>query len=152
MSHCLSDKTLFECYSGEGEPDVLAHLKTCLACSGRFKVLQGEMTLISQALEMVPPRCRVAAAATGLAGWRIAVSALALVAAFMVGWSLHSTSMAPSAQIASRQSAPPAPLEVSRLENGPTPAVYAEYVQGAFEQGALEMDSCADPDDPLGCQ
>ena len=43
MSHCLSDIALFECYSGEGEPDALAHLKTCLACAGRFKVLQGEM-------------------------------------------------------------------------------------------------------------
>ncbi len=62
MSHCLSDKALFECYSGEGEPDALAHLKTCLACAGRFKVLQGEMTLISHALEMAPPRRRAATA------------------------------------------------------------------------------------------
>jgi len=147
MRHCLSDKTLFECYSGEGEPVALEHLKTCLACAGRFKVLQGEMTLISQALEMAPPRRRIATA-TGFAGWRVAVSALALAAAFMVGWSLHSTSLAPSAQIASRQSAPPAPIELSRLESGgPTPAVYAEYVQGAFD-----VDSCADSDDPLGCQ
>jgi hypothetical protein len=146
MSHCLSDEALFECYSGEGEPGALEHLKSCLACTGRFKVLQGEMTLISQALEMAPPRRR-AATASGFAGWRIAVSALALAAAFTVGWSLRSTSLAPSAQIASRQSAPPAPIELSRLESGPTPAVYAEYVQGAFEG-----DSCADSDDPLGCQ
>jgi hypothetical protein len=105
------------------------------------------MTLISQALEMAPP-WRRAATASGFAGWRIAVSALALAAAFTVGWSLHSTSLVPSAQqIASRQSAPPAPIEVSRLERGPTPAVYAEYVQGAFD-----VDSCTDSDDPLGCQ
>ncbi len=146
MSHCLSDKALFECYSGEGEPGALAHLKPCLACTGRFKVLQSEMTLISQALEMTPPRHRPAAA-SGFAGWRIAVSALALAAAFMVGWSLHSTSLVTSAQIASRQSPPPAPIELSREESGPTPAVYAEYVQGAFD-----VDSCADSDDPLGCQ
>jgi hypothetical protein len=144
MSCCLSDQALLECYTGEGQPDAMAHLKHCLACAGRYKALQGDMTLISQSLEMAPPWRRVEGL-RGFAGWRIAASAFALAAAFTVGWSLRSLPVAPSGQIAARQPALSAPIEVSSLENGPTPAVYAEYVQGAFEG-----DSCTD--DPLGCQ
>ena len=145
MSRCLSDEALVECYGREGGPDAVAHLKNCLSCAGRYKALQGDMAVISQALEMAPPRRR-AVTVGGLVGWRIAVSALALVAAFTIGWSLRAISPTPPEQIASRESVPAAPLQLSRQDDGTSPAVYAEYVQGAFEG-----DTCTDPDDPLGC-
>lgn len=141
MNHCLSDEALIECYGREGKAEALAHLRNCLSCAGRYKALQSDMAMISQALEQAPPRRAVSPGR--LAGWRLAVSGLAVAAAFMIGWSLHGTSLPPAGQIASNQSAP---IQISRLENGPSAAVYADYVQGAFEG-----DSCTDADDPLGC-
>lgn len=143
MTRCLSDQALLECYTREGDSSALAHLKNCLACAGRYRTLQSDLTLISQTLEMAPPRRRAAVAA-GFAGWRLAASAMALAAAFTVGWSLHDSPLTQSARMVSHGSSS-VPVEVSRLETSPSSAVYAEYVQGAFEG-----DTCTDADDPVG--
>jgi hypothetical protein len=115
------------------------------------------MALITQALEAAPPRRRPARAA-GLAGWRVAASALSLVAAFTIGWSLRTPSLLQpggGAHVVSQQVAGTGqPMQLSALEPGvvkagaPAPAAYAAYVQDAFGG-----DLCSEPDDPLepGC-
>jgi len=150
MNRCLSDQALLQCYTGEGDPDERAHLKSCLACSARYKQLEGEMGLITQALEAPPPR-RDHRPAWGFARWRVVASAAAVVVAFAIGWSLRGASLSqlsgPAAPIASRAPASSsAPIQVSSLQ--PTSAIYAAYVQDEFGG-----DSCSEASDPLapGC-
>ena len=157
MKRCLSDEALLQCYTGEGAAPDRAHLGGCAACADRYQALGADLALITQALEAVPPRRRQARA-TGLAGWRVAASALAMVAAFTVGWSLRSSSLPQpggGARVVSRQAAGAGrPMQLSALEPGvvqagaSAPAVYVAYVQNAFEG-----DLCSEPDDPLepGC-
>lgn len=147
MNRCLSDQALLQCYTGEGAADELAHLKSCLGCAGRYKQLEGDMGLIKQALEAPPPR-RHRADAWGFARWRVVVSAAAVLAAFVGGWSLRGVSFS---QLAGRTApvafhAPAssgAPIQLSAAE--PTSAIYAAYVQNEFGG-----DSCSEASDPLG--
>jgi hypothetical protein len=157
MKPCLSDEALLQCYTGEGAPAERTHLDSCPACAGRFRALGADLALITQALEAAPPRRR-RAPATGLAGWRVAASGLALAAAFTVGWSLHSsllTQAGGGARVVREQSmGARQPIQLSALEPGvvqtgaPAPGAYAAYVQDAFGS-----DFCSEPDDPLepGC-
>jgi hypothetical protein len=152
MNRCLSDEALLQCHTGEGAAADLAHLGDCARCAGRLTALAADLALITQALEVEPPRRR-AAAIPVFSGWRLAVSGLALAAAFMVGWSLRAASLmqpGTGARVARHEPAAPAqPIQLSSLEPAaPAPAAYAAYVQGAFES-----DLCSDPDDPLepGC-
>ncbi|HXR36121.1 MAG TPA: hypothetical protein VN754_09255, partial [Candidatus Binataceae bacterium] len=92
MKRCLSDEALLQCYTGEGAAADQTHLGGCPACAERYRALGADMALITQALEAAPPRQR-RARASGLAGWRVAASALSLMAAFTVGWSLRSSSL-----------------------------------------------------------
>lgn len=155
MKRCLSDEALLQCYTGEGAAADRSHLDDCPACADRYQALGADLALITQALEAAPPRRRQAHAA-GLTGWRVAASALALVAAFTVGWSLRSSSITQpggGARVVRQQPAAQ-PIQLSALEPGvvqagaSAPAVYAAYVQGAFEG-----DLCSEPDNPLepGC-
>lgn len=156
MKRCLTDEALLQCYTGEGAAPDRTHLDGCPACTDRYRALGADMALITQALEAAPPPRRQARAA-GLAGWRVAASALALMAAFTIGWSLRSSSLTQTgdgARVVRQQPAGAAqPIQLSALEPGvvqagSAPAVYAAYVQDAFEG-----DLCSDPDDPLepGC-
>ena len=147
MNRCLSDQALLQCYMGEAAADELGHLKSCLACAGRYKQLEGDMGLIMQALQAPPPRHH-SSTAWGYARWRVAASVAAVVAAFVVGWSLRGVSFSQfagrSAQVAFHAPAPSgAPIQLFALE--PTPAVYAAYVQDEFGG-----DSCSETSDPLG--
>jgi len=156
MNKCLSDQALLQCYGGDGAADELAHLKKCLACAGRYGALEADLSRISQALEAPPPR-RVAT--RGFVRWRMAVSVAAVLAAFVVGWSLRGQSLnqfgRPHPQLALYPSAPlPAPIQLSALEpgalktGGATSAVYAAYVQDVF--GGNPCSDASDPLDP-GC-
>ncbi len=148
MNRCLSEQLLLQCFMGEGGADQLAHLKSCLSCAGRYRALEADMGLITRGLQAPPPRRRHAYAA-GFAGWRMALPAAAVLAAFAVGWSLRGASFSatnrPRAQIVSRNSS--APPQLAR-QPGVRPAMYAEYVQGAFGG-----DNCSDANDVLepGC-
>jgi hypothetical protein len=151
MNRCLSEQALLLSYIGEGTPADMSHLKSCLTCAGRYKAIEGDLALITEALQSPPPRRRLSAG--WLPGWRLAVSALALSAAFMFGWSLRATSVAHlsvnATQVARQQAVSSEPMQLSLAErtdtnDGVAPAMYAAYVQGAFAD-----DSCADTD-PLG--
>ncbi len=157
MKRCLSDEALLQCYTGEGAAADRTHLGGCPACAERYRALGADLALITQALEAAPPlRRRVRA--SGLAGWRVAASALSLIAAFTIGWSLRSSSLPQpggGAHVVSQQVAGAGqPMQLSALEPGvvqagaPAPAMYAGYVQDAFES-----DLCSEPDNPLepGC-
>ncbi len=141
MNRCLSEQALLQCYMGEGAADELVHLKGCLACSGRLKELEGDMGLITQALQ-APPPLRHRAPAFGWVRWRAAASATAIAAAFVVGWALRGVAVSQFAGPVA-PSASHAPIQISARE--PTPAVYAAYVQDEFGG-----DSCSDANDPLG--
>ena len=158
MNRCLSDPVLLQCYTGEGAADDLAHLKNCLACAGRYKQLDRDMAMITQALEAPPPR-RERATAGGFARWRVPVLSGAVVAAFMVGWSLRGVSLSSlagrSTPVALHEPVRSgAPIQFSALEpgairaGGAAPAIYAAYVQGAFGE-----EPCSEANDPLepGC-
>ncbi len=151
MNRCLSEQALVQCYTGEGAADELAHLKCCLTCANRFKELQSDMSLITQALQ-APPPLRRRAPGWDLSRWRMAIPLAAAIAAFVVGWSLRGVSLTRlagrSVPIALHAPAPSgAPIQVSALERAP--AIYAAYVQDEFGG-----DSCSDMSDPLGpgCQ
>lgn len=158
MNRCLSEQALLQCYTGEGVADDLAHMKNCLACASRYKQLDSDMVMITQALEAAPPR-RERSAARGFARWRVPVLSAAVVAAFMVGWSLRGVSLSRLAgQPASVALHEPVrsgpPIQLSALEpgaikaGGAAPAMYAAYVQGAFGE-----EPCSESNDPLepGC-
>jgi hypothetical protein len=152
MNQCLSDQVLLQCYTGEGAASELAHLKSCLTCAGRYKALESDLALITQVLDAPPPRRRPATAG-GFAQWRVAFSAAAVLVAFVVGWSLRGTAVSPPASpvapVALHQPArSSAPIQVSALDTGDDGAMYAAYVQGAFN-----ADPCSDANDPLepGC-
>jgi hypothetical protein len=151
MNRCLSDQALLQCYTGEGAADELAHLKSCLACAGRFKSLEGDMSLITQALQ-APPPWHNRAPGWSLSRWRMAIPLAAAIAAFVVGWSLRGVSFnqlpGRGVPIAAHAPTPSgAAIQVSALE--PASAIYAAYVQDEFGG-----DSCSDMSDPLGpgCQ
>ncbi len=153
MNRCLSEPALLECYTGEGAADDLVHVRSCLKCAGRYKALERDMNLITQALQAPPPGHH-GNAVQGLSRWRVAVSAAAVAAAFIVGWSLRGVSTIPfgsqRARVALHQPAAAGPpIQVSAL--GPAaaaPAIYAAFVQGAFSG-----DPCSGGNDPLepGC-
>jgi hypothetical protein len=158
MNRCLTDQALLQCYTAEGAADDLAHLKTCLACAGRYKQLDSDMGMITQALDAAPPR-RARHAAGVFARWRVPVMSAAVVAAFMVGWSLRGVSVrrltGQPAQVALHEPVrSSAPIQLSALEpgaikaGGAAPAMYAAYVQGAFGE-----EPCSESNDPLepGC-
>ncbi len=151
MKRCLSDKSLLECYTGDGQPGDLIHLEDCRSCASRYKALQGDMSLIARALESAPP----ARKAGTVLRWRLAVSIAAVAAAFVFGWSLRGASLGPSstshAQVAFRPAPRPIRLTAQprRIQPaGATSAMYAAYVQDAFAG-----DPCAEASDPLapGC-
>lgn len=151
MKRCLSDKSLLECYSGDGQPHDLIHLEDCRSCASRYQALQGDMSLIARALESAPP----ARHAASLLRWRLAVSIAAVAAAFVFGWSLRGASLGPSqtsrAQVAFNQVSRPIRLTAKPggiQPAGATSAMYAAYVQDAFAS-----DPCAEATDPLapGC-
>jgi hypothetical protein len=153
MNRCLSEEALLQCYTGEGAAAELAHLKSCLGCAGRYKALEADMELISQALDSPPPPIRHREAVGWFGQWQVALSAVAILMAFVVGWSMRGVSFNPlphhAVQMAAvHQSAPAAPVQLSALDAGDGGAVYAAYVQGAFGS-----DSCSDANDPLqpGC-
>lgn len=155
MNRCLSEQALLHCYTGEGVADDLAHLKSCLLCASRYKQLDSDMVMITQALQAPPPH-RQRNTAGVFARWRVPVLSVAVVAAFMVGWSLRGVSLS---QLAGRPAAVAlrapvqsgAPIQLSALEpdaikeGGAAPAMYAAYVQGAFGE-----DPCSEANDPLG--
>jgi|SRR5215469_9402630 len=154
MNKCLSDQALLQCYMGDGAADELAHLKKCLACGGRYGALQADLSRISEALETPPPRRT--AAARGFARWRMVISAAAVLAAFVVGWSLRGESLSqfarPHPQLAVHRPVPStAPIQLSALEPGTikaddaTSAIYAAYVQDVFGGNP-----CSEANDPLG--
>ncbi len=158
MNRCLSDQALLQCYTGEGAADDLAHLKSCLACASRYKQLDSDMVMITQALEAAPPR-RQRSAAGRFARWRVPVLSAAVVAAFMVGWSLRGVSLSrfagrPAPLALHEPVRSGAPIQLSALEpgtikaSGAAPAMYAAYVQGAFGG-----EPCSEANDPLepGC-
>jgi hypothetical protein len=155
MNRCLSDQALLQCYTGEGVADDVAHLKNCLACASRYKQLDNDMVMITQALEAAPPR-RERRAAGGFARWRMPVLSAAVVAAFMVGWSLRGVSLSrftgqPAPVALHEPVRSGAPIQLSALEpaaGGAAPAMYAAYVQGAFGE-----QPCSESNDPLepGC-
>jgi hypothetical protein len=152
MNHCLSDEALLEFYMDGRGASGAAHVKTCPACARRFQALQSDMAVIGKALDLPPPRRRHLEV-RGFLGWRPAAAAMALVVAFMVGWSLHATMTglpgSGGARMVRQQSAQPVQLSMAQIGAGSAvPAVYAAYVQDAFEG-----DLCAQPDDPLepGC-
>ena len=158
MNRCLSDQALLQCYTNEGAADDVAHLKYCLACAGRYKQLEGDMSMITRALEAAPPRHQPSAA-RGFAGWRVPVLSAAVVAAFMVGWSLRGVSLSrfagrPAAVALHEQVRSGPPIQLSALEpgtikaGGAATAMYAAYVQGAFGE-----EPCSESNDPLepGC-
>ncbi len=149
MTRCLSDKSLLECYSGDGGPADLIHLENCRSCAARYKALEGDLALIKRTLAAPPPP----RAARGLRGWRVAISAAAVAAAFAVGWSLRGVShsqFAPAAPIAHRPVSKPIQLSSARPRAiqpaGAASAMYAAYVQDAFGS-----DPCLEGNDPLGC-
>jgi hypothetical protein len=158
MKRCLSDQDLLQSYTGEGAPEDQAHLKSCLTCAGRYKQLQRDMGTITQALDAAPPRRRERAAARWFVPWRVPVLSAAVMAAFIIGWSLRGVSLdrlaGSPAHVALHQPDPSrAPVQLSALEpgnapSGASPAIYAEYVQGAFGE-----ESCSEANDPLepGC-
>jgi hypothetical protein len=140
---------LLQCFTGEGAADELLHLKNCLACASRYKQLETEMGLITRALQTPPPSHRQSA--RGLVPWRVAISAVAVLAAFIIGWSLRGVALTPSgsAPIAMHQPAGSgAPIQLASKAGGPPPAMYAAYVQDVFSG-----DPCSDANDPLtpGC-
>jgi hypothetical protein len=156
MNRCLSDQALLQCYTGDGAADDLAHLRNCLTCAGRYKTLEADLAVISQALDAPPPHRSVVD--RGVARWRVAVSAAAVLAAFVVGWSLRGRSLTyfggAHPQVALHETAPSRPpIQLSALEpgtvkaGGATPAMYAAYVQDVFEN------PCSEANDPLdpGC-
>jgi hypothetical protein len=150
MNRCLSDQALLQCYTGDGAADELAHLKSCLACAGRYKQLEGDMSFITGALEAPPPSHR--RTVRGFAPWRVAVSAAAVAAAFGVGWSLRGVPVGGlagrSTQIAAHQRIQSAPAIQLASKGGPPAAMYAAYVQDEFSG-----EPCSDANDPLepGC-
>jgi hypothetical protein len=152
MRRCLSDKSLVECYSGDGTPADLIHLEDCRSCAARYRALESDLTLITQTLAAPPPQRRTA---RGLGRWRVAVSAAAVAAAFAVGWSLRGVSLSQfssAPQIAHTTASKPIQLSSARPQAievaGSTSAMYAAYVQDAFGS-----DPCSEANDPLapGC-
>ncbi|GEM_PF-3847651 len=148
MKRCLTDQSLLQCYTGDGTASDLIHLEDCVPCAARYKALEADMALITQSLAAPPPARRSAPA---FLRWRVALSAAAMAAAFVIGWSLRGASMSQigphSKPIASAGHS--APVQLSAAEpTASTSALYAAYVQDAFGS-----DSCSEANDPLdaGC-
>jgi hypothetical protein len=151
MKRCLSDKSLLECYSGDGQPNDLIHLEDCRFCASRYQALQGDMSLIARALESAPP----ARKAGSVLRWRVAVSIAAVAAAFVFGWSLRGASLGPSQTSPAQLAYKPAsrPIQLAAQPRGIQPARATSAMYAAYVQDAFASDPCAEANDPLapGC-
>jgi hypothetical protein len=84
MSRCLTDQELVALRYEGGTLDRLAHLKACPSCSGRHRVLAGDLAVIDRALRSAPPSGAVARRAVRQP-WRRAAAAAAVAAVILLG-------------------------------------------------------------------
>ena len=100
MSRCLRERTLWDIYEGEGTAAQQAHLRTCVACRGRYQALVHTLAEIRSSLqETPPPAVRIPRPFPYPVRWQSAVVGLAVLL-LLVGGSLWLRQVPPPTQSA----------------------------------------------------
>jgi len=100
MIRCLSEEALHNHLGGESSDEEHAHLRTCLACSRRYKALEQDLDLLKGALSGAPPLDRRSSSRSGLSITQLAVGALAasLLVFATHAWTVHRLSIGESSE------------------------------------------------------
>jgi hypothetical protein len=86
MSRCLSDQALVALHHDGVDPGSLGHLRACATCSGRFRAMVRDLSVIDEALASAPSPALLAGhrARQPLRAWRRLATAAAVAVVILI--------------------------------------------------------------------